>query len=104
MTVTKGWAVGFAIMLSFIVTGCTKTGPEKHTAVPSQGERVMSDAVTGQISEMGMDHVSITQSGGQIRHVRVDSHTKMDQMAKGDYVKAFVSDDGYASTIQRVGP
>jgi len=100
----KGWAFTLLIMLCFTMTGCAKTSPEKHTAVPSKGERVMNDAVTGQISEMGSDHVSITQTGGKIRHVRVDSHTKMDQMAKGDYVKAFVSDEGYASTIQRVGP
>lgn len=100
----RGWVFASAVILSFTVTGCARTGPEKHTAVPTTGERVMHDAVTGQISEMGTDHVSIKQTSGQVRHVRVDSQTKMDQIAKGDYVKAFVSDDGYASTIQRVGP
>jgi hypothetical protein len=34
----------------------------------------------------------------------VDDQTKMDQVAIGDQVKASVSDDGYASTIQRVIP
>jgi len=100
----RQWAVASGITLSVVMTGCAQTGPEKHTAVPTKGERVMQDAVTGQLSEMASDHVSITQTGGHVRHLRVDSQTKMDQMAKGDYVKAFVSDDGYASTIQRVGP
>lgn len=100
----RAWACASVVILGLTVTGCAKTGPEKHTAVPSKGERVMHDAVTGQLSEMGTGHVSITQTGGRVRHLRVDSHTKMDQIAKGDYVKAYVSDDGYASTIQRVGP
>ncbi|BFU96846.1 MAG: exported protein of unknown function [Nitrospira sp.] len=99
-----GWVFASAIILGLTATGCAKTGPEKHTTVPTKGERVMQDAVTGQLSEMGSSHVSITQTGGHIRHLRVDSQTKMDQIAKGDYVKAFVTDDGYASTIQRVGP
>jgi hypothetical protein len=100
------WACASIIILGFVIPGCanTSSGPQKHTAVPTKGERVAQDAVTGQLSEMASDHVSITQTGGQVRHLRVDGQTKMDQMAKGDYVKAFVSDDGYASTIQRVGP
>lgn len=32
----------------------------------------------------------------------MDDLTKMDQVAIGDQVKTFVSDDGYASPIQRV--
>jgi hypothetical protein len=46
--------------------------------------------------------VSIRSDDGESRRVRVDDHTKMDQVAVGDQVKAYVSEDGYASTIQRV--
>ena len=34
--------------------------------------------------------------------VRVDDRTKMDRVAVGDQVKAYISEDGYATTIQRV--
>jgi hypothetical protein len=34
--------------------------------------------------------------------VRVDYRTKIDQLVIGDQVKAYVTEDGYASTIQRV--
>ena len=37
------------------------------------------------------------------RRVRVDDHTKTVQAAVGDQVKAYVLEDGDASTIQYVG-
>jgi Cu/Ag efflux protein CusF len=45
--------------------------------------------------------VSIRESDGETTRVRVDDQTKMDRVAIGDHVKAYVSEDGYASTIQR---
>ncbi|MFY4728747.1 hypothetical protein [Nitrospira sp. BLG_2] len=44
---------------------------------------------------------TIKESDGETTRVRVDDQTKMDRVAVGDQVKAYVSEDGYASTIQR---
>ena len=65
-------------------------------------ERISKDSVKGRVSEIGAKHVSIRDTDGQSRRVRVDDNTKMDQVAVGDQVKAYVTEDGYASTIQRV--
>jgi hypothetical protein len=102
----KGIAlVGVALMaFSMNVMGCAKTASEKRAATPTMGERIKQDAVTGRVSDVGTTHVSIRDTAGATRRVRVDDQTKMDQVATGDLVKAFVTDDGYASTIQRVAP
>jgi Cu/Ag efflux protein CusF len=46
--------------------------------------------------------VSIKQINGETMRVRVNDKTKMDHVVEGDKVKAYVTDDGYASTIQRM--
>ena len=67
-------------------------------------ERLKQDSVTGRVNDIGTRHVSIRDDAGETTRVRVDDQTKMDHVVIGDQVKAFVSDDGYASTIQRVAP
>ncbi len=93
-----------AVGLNLSVVGCAKNASEKRAVSPTMGERLKQDSVTGRVNEMGARHVSIKDDAGETRRVRVDDQTKMDQVAIGDQVKAYVSDDGYASTIQRVVP
>ena len=87
--------------LNFGMVGCAQNASEKRAASPTMSERFSQDSVTGRVNEIGTRYVSIRDDDGETRRVRVDDHTKMDQVAIGDHVKAFVSDDGYASTIQR---
>lgn len=88
--------------LNMSLVGCAKNASERRAASPTMAERFKQDSVTGQVNDIGTRHVSIRDDSGETRRVRVDDQTKMDQVAVGDQVKAFVSDDGYASTIQRV--
>lgn len=81
--------------------GCSQTAAERRAASPTLGERIKQDSVTGRIQDIGAKYVSIKESDGETTRVRVDDHTKMDRVAIGDHVKAYVSEDGYASTIQR---
>lgn len=89
------------VVVSATAFGCTKTAPERRAASPTLTERIQQDAVTGRVHEVGAKYVSIRERDGETRRVRVDDHTKMDRVAVGDQVKAYVSEDGYASTIQR---
>jgi Cu/Ag efflux protein CusF len=82
--------------------GCSQTAAERRAASPTLGERIKQDSVTGRIQDIGARYVSIKESNGETTRVRVDDHTKMDRVTIGDQVKAYVSEDGYASTIQRV--
>lgn len=93
-----------AILMTFQMTaaGCAKNASERRAASPTMSERISKESVKGRVNELGKNYVSIRNDDGESRRVRVDDHTKMDQVAVGDQVKAYVSDDGYASTIQRV--
>src|SRR5262245_1782729 len=90
--------------MSLSVVGCAQNASEKRAASPTMSERIKQDSVTGRVNDLGASHVSIKDDGGETTRVRVDDRTKMDQVAIGDQVKAFITDDGYASTIQRVSP
>jgi Cu/Ag efflux protein CusF len=94
--------VVLAVGLTFSVTGCAQNASERRAVSPTMSERFKHESVTGRVNDIGTRHVSIRDDAGETRRVRVDDQTKMDQVAVGDQVKAFVSDDGYASTIQRV--
>ena len=91
-----------AVGLNVSVFGCAQNASEKRAASPTLAERFSRDAVIGRVNGIGTKHVSIRDDSGETTRVRVDDHTQMDQVIIGDQVKAYVSDDGYASTIQRV--
>ena len=82
--------------------GCAKNASERRAATPTISERISKASVTGRVNDIGAKYISIKDNAGESRRVRVDDHTKMDQVAIGDQVKAYVTEDGYASTIQRV--
>ena len=85
--------------MSLATLGCTKNASERRAATPTMSERISKESITGHV---GTRYFSIKDNAGESRHVRVDDHTKMDQIAIGDQVKAYVTEDGYASTVQRV--
>lgn len=90
------------VAINLTVAGCAKNASERRAASPTMSERISKDSVTGRVNDIGAKYVSIKDNDGESRRVRVDDRTKMDQVAVGDQVKAYVSEDGYASTIQRV--
>ena len=94
--------VATMIAIQMTAAGCVKNASERRAASPTMSERISKESVKGRVNELGKNYVSIRNDDGESRRVRVDDHTKMDQVAVGDQVKAYVSDDGYASTIQRV--
>ena len=88
--------------LQLTAAGCANNASERRAASPTMSERMSKESVKGRVNDIGSKYVSIRNDDGESRRVRVDDHTKMDQVAVGDQVKAYVSEDGYASTIQRV--
>ena len=85
-----------------VVAGCARNASERRAAAPTMSERISKESVTGRVNDIGAKYVSIKDNNGESRRIRVDDNTKMDQVAIGDQVKAYVTEDGYASTIQRV--
>ena len=88
--------------LQLSAAGCAKNASERRMASPTVSERISKESVKGRVNDIGAKYVSIRDDRGESRRVRVDDNTKMDQVTVGDQVKAYVSEDGYASTIHRV--
>jgi hypothetical protein len=89
-------------VINLTLFGCAKNASERRAATPTVSERISKDSIKGRVNDIGVKYVSIRDTDGESRRVRVDDNTKMDQVAVGDQVKAYVTEDGYASTIQRV--
>ncbi len=70
-------------------------------ASPSIKERITKDAVKGTLMKMEGEYYWIKDSDGKERKVHVDKSTKMDKVVVGDMVKAYVTDDGHTTTLQR---
>jgi hypothetical protein len=99
------WIVRLAVIAlvgcNLAVAACSQSATERRAAKPNFSERISRDAVTGDVKDVGKNYISIRQDNGEVLKVRVNDNTKMDPVTEGDHVKAFVTDDGYASTIQR---
>lgn len=93
--------LGVIVALSATASGYAQTAAERRAAFSTLAERVEPDTLAGRVHEVGAKYLSIRERDGETRRVRVDDHTKMDRVAVGDQVKVYVTEDGYASTIQR---
>jgi hypothetical protein len=71
-------------------------------ASPTLKERITKDAVKGELLNATGEHYVIREDGGKEVRVHVDSSTKMDKVMKGDRVKAYVTEKGHATTLQRL--
>ena len=71
-------------------------------ATPSIGERLTKDAVKGTLMKMDGEYYQIRNTDGELVRVHVDKSTKLDKVVEGDMVKAYVTDKGHVTTLQRV--
>ena len=70
-------------------------------ASPSMGERLTKDAVKGTLMKIDGEYYVIKDNDGKQHKVHVDKSTKLDKVVAGDKVKAFVTDEGHVTTLQR---
>lgn len=71
-------------------------------ATPTLGERITKDAVKGTLMKMDGEFYQIKNSDGELVRVHVDKSTKLDKVVEGDTVKAYVTDRGHVTTLQRL--
>jgi hypothetical protein len=87
----------------FGATGASADDPmSQKEAQPDLKERLMKDAVKGTLMQMNGEHYVIKDDNGKEVQVHVDTSTKMDKVVKGDRVKAYITEKGHATTLQRV--
>ena len=97
--------LGVVVMLS-AVTFCVGTvsaaDPMKEKeASPSMGERLTKDAIKGTSTKKSGEFYTIKDNDGVEHKVHVDKRSKMDTVKEGDMVKAYVTDKGHVTTLQR---
>lgn len=96
--------VVFMAFISCIgVAGALADDPmSQKEAKPGLKERVMKDAVKGTLMQINGEHYVIKDEDGKEVRVHVDTSTKMDKVVKGDRVKAYITEKGHATTLQRL--
>jgi hypothetical protein len=70
-------------------------------AKPSIEERLTKDAVKGTLMKMDGEYYWIKDNDGKETKIHVDKSTKLDKVAVGDQVKAYITDKGHTTTLQR---
>ena len=88
--------------LSFSAGTILAADPMKEKeAKPSMGERLTKDAVKGTLLKIDGEYYVIKDNDGKQVRVHVDKSTKLDKVVEGDKVKAYVTDEGHVTTLQR---
>ena len=70
-------------------------------ASPTVGERITKDAVKGTLMKVDGEYYWIKDNDGKETKIHVDKSTKMDKVVVGDQVKAYITDKGHTTTLQR---
>jgi hypothetical protein len=70
-------------------------------AKPTLGERFTKDTVKGTVMKMAGEYVWVKDTDGKEIKLHVDKSTKLDKVVVGDKVKAYVTDQGHTTTLQR---
>ena len=70
-------------------------------ASPTLGERLTKDAIKGTLMKKSGEFYTIKDNDGLEHKVHVDKSSKLDTVAEGDKVKAYVTDKGHVTTLQR---
>jgi hypothetical protein len=70
-------------------------------AKPTLGERFTKDTVKGTLMKMEGEYFWIKDLDGKETRIHVDTSTKLDKVVVGDKVKAYITDKGHTTTLQR---
>lgn len=88
--------LGWGIAVTYAADSMT----EKE-ASPTIKERFTKDTVKGTLMNVEGEYYFIKDNDGKERKVHVDKSTKLDKVLPGDLVKAYVTDQGHVTTLQR---
>ena len=94
----------FAVLMAVSLQGAPlwAADPMKDKeATPTMKERLTKDAVTGTLLKQDGEYYVIKDNDGKQHRLHVDKSTKLDKVVEGDTVKAYVTDQGHVTTLQR---
>ena len=82
------------------IVGAADPMAEKE-AKPTLGERITKDTVKGTLMRVDGEYYWVKDADGKEIRLHVDASTKLDKVVKGDKVKAYITDQGHTTTLQR---
>ena len=82
------------------IVGAADPMSEKE-AKPTLGERITKDTVKGTLMRMDGEYYWVKDTSGKEIRLHVDASTKLDKVKQGDRVKAYITDEGHTTTLQR---
>lgn len=99
-----------SVIMSMVATGllCFGIGVAQadnpmsdKEASPTMKERITKDTVKGTLMKTEGEYYWIKDNDGKEVKIHVDKSTKMDKVVPGDMVKAYITDKGHTTTLQR---
>jgi hypothetical protein len=93
----------FVMVLMAFGTGLSQAANpmSDKEASPTLKERITKDTVKGKLMKVDGPYYWIKDNDGKEIKIHVDKSTKMDKVVVGDQVKAYVTDEGHTTTLQR---
>jgi hypothetical protein len=70
-------------------------------ATPTVGEQVTNDTVKGTLMHRDGEYYWVKDPDGKEVRLHVDGSTKLDKVIPGDRVKAYITENGHTTTLQR---
>ena len=92
--------VGSGIGITYVAGYAAGSMAEKE-ASPTIKERLTKDTIKGTLMNMEGEYYFIKDNDGKQHKIHVDKSTKLDKVLPGDMVKAYVTDQGHTTTLQR---
>ena len=92
--------IGIVILASGAVWAADPMAEKE--ASPTLKERITKDAVKGTLTKTDGEYYYIKDEDGKEVRVHVDMSTKMDKVVRGDRVKAYITEKGHVTTLQRL--
>ncbi|MBX3300645.1 MAG: hypothetical protein KF693_00360 [Nitrospira sp.] len=88
--------LGFGMSMTYAADSMVEKG-----ASPTIKERLTKDTIKGTLMTIEGEYYYIKDDDGKERKIHVDKSTKLDKVMPGDMVKAYVTDRGHTTTLQR---
>jgi hypothetical protein len=93
------------LMVGLLGTGMSMTYAAdpmaEKEASPTIKERLTKDTIKGTLMSIQGEYYVIRDTDGVQHKIHVDKSTKLDKVVAGDKVKAYVTDQGHTTTLQR---
>jgi hypothetical protein len=74
---------------------------EGKEATPTLKERITKDTIKGTLIRTDGEYYWVRDTDGKEVKLHVDGSTKLDKVIPGDRVKAYITDSGHTTTLQR---